>query len=130
MKKWQRWANGKGVGGKNPFNRLRSIEHLNEMGYIENYDKYSADLKSGKINRNEFFNKVNKELNSTLKSETKQREGIYRFAIDSQLQRNILREPVYFNDTRFRPFILFKRFGYRQFEYIFKNSYVKFDMYI
>ena len=126
MKKWQRWANGKGVGGKNPFNRLRSIEHLNEMGYIENYDKYSADLKSGKINRNEFFNKVNKELNSTLKSETKQREGIYRFAIDSQLQRNILREPVYFNDPRFRPFILFKRFGYRQFEYIFKNSWREF----
>ena len=126
MQKWQRWANGEGVGGKNPLNRFRSMEHLNDMGFIKNYDKYNADFKSGKITRDELFNKVNKELNSTLKSETKQQEGIYRFAIDSQLQRNILREPVYFNDPRFRPFILFKRFGYRQFEYIFKNSWREF----
>ena len=61
-------------------------------------------------------------MDRELSSETKQREAIYRFAIDSQLQRNILREPVYFNDPRFRPFILFKRFGYRQFEWIFKNT--------
>jgi len=126
MMKWQKWANGKGVGGKSINNRLRSIENLNQMGLIENYDKHSEQLKTGKITRNEFFEKVNKELNSELKSERKQREATYRFAIDSQLQRNILREPVYFNDPRFRPFILFKRFGYRQFEYILKNSWNEF----
>jgi len=48
-------------------------------------------------------------------SERGKLEGIYRFATDTQLQRNVLREPMVFNDPRFRPFVLFKRFGYRQF---------------
>jgi len=41
-------------------------------------------------------------------------KGTYAFARDSQLQRNILNEPAFFNDPRVRPFVLFKRFGYRQ----------------
>ena len=127
MQVWQKWAKGKGVGGNIDFipgisNRLRSVENLNQMGLIENYEKHKGDLTSGKITQKEFFKRVNRELDRELSSETKQREAIYRFAIDSQLQRNILREPVYFNDPRFRPFILFKRFGYRQFEWIFKNT--------
>tara|TARA_R110002012_G_scaffold45184_4_gene120289 strand:- start:558 stop:4466 length:3909 start_codon:yes stop_codon:yes gene_type:complete len=122
MNKWKRWANGEGFGGLNERNRMRSIEHLNDMGLIKNYDRHHRDMRNNKITVNEFFNRTTRELNSTLKSEQRQREGIYRFAIDSQLQRNILREPVYFNDPKFRPFILFKRFGYRQFEYIFKNT--------
>jgi hypothetical protein len=127
MRVWQKWAKGEGVGGKIDVipgisNRLRSVENLNQMGLIENYEKHKGDLTSGKITQKEFFKRVNRELDRELSSETKQREAIYRFAIDSQLQRNILREPVYFNDPRFRPFILFKRFGYRQFEWIFKNT--------
>ena len=122
MNKWKGWANGEGFGGLNERNRMRSIEHLNDMGLIKNYDRHHRDMRNNKITVNEFFNRTTRELNSTLKSEQRQREGIYRFAIDSQLQRNILREPVYFNDPKFRPFILFKRFGYRQFEYIFKNT--------
>ena len=127
MQVWRKWAKGEGVGGKIDVipgisNRLRSVENLNQMGLIENYEQYKRDLTSGKISEKEFFRRVNRDLDKELASETKQREAIYRFAIDSQLQRNILREPVYFNDPRFRPFILFKRFGYRQFEWIFKNT--------
>lgn len=41
-------------------------------------------------------------------------EKMYRFGTDSQLQRNILKDPVIMNDPRFRPMFMFKRFGYRQ----------------
>jgi hypothetical protein len=127
MQVWRKWAKGEGVGGKVDVipgisNRLRSVENLNQMGLIENYEKHKRDLTNGKITEKEFFQRVNRELDKELVSEARQREAIYRFAIDSQLQRNILREPVYFNDPRFRPFILFKRFGYRQFEWIYKNT--------
>ena len=127
MQVWRKWAKGQGAGGKVDVipgisNRLRSVENLNQMGLIENYEQHKRDLTNGKITEREFFKRVNRELDKELASEAKEREAIYRFAIDSQLQRNILREPVYFNDPRFRPFILFKRFGYRQFEWIYKNT--------
>ncbi|MAC55771.1 MAG: hypothetical protein CME31_24780, partial [Gimesia sp.] len=41
-------------------------------------------------------------------------KAMYEFARDSQLQKNILNDPMFFNDPRFRPFVLFKRFGYKQ----------------
>ena len=37
-------------------------------------------------------------------------EAMYKFARDTQLQRNILEEPLVFNDPRFRPLFLFKKF--------------------
>ena len=43
---------------------------------------------------------------------------MYEFARDSQLQKNILNDPMFFNDPRFRPFVLFKRFGYKQANWI------------
>lgn len=51
-------------------------------------------------------------------------EGMYRFATDSQLQKNVLRDPKWMNDPRYRPFGLFKRFGKRQAEMI-KDDVVK-----
>lgn len=45
-------------------------------------------------------------------------EAMFRFARDTQLQRNILQEPLVFNDPRFRPLFLFKKFGYKQFNWI------------
>jgi hypothetical protein len=45
-------------------------------------------------------------------------ETMYKFSRDSQLQRNVLNDPLFFNDPRFRPFVLFKRFGVRQFNWI------------
>lgn len=41
-------------------------------------------------------------------------EGMYRFATDAQLQRNVLNDPLMFNNPKLRPLFLFKRFGYRQ----------------
>lgn len=46
-------------------------------------------------------------------------EGMYRFTFDAQLQRNVLRDPMWMNDPRFRFLALFKRFGYRQFQYVY-----------
>lgn len=45
-------------------------------------------------------------------------EGIFRFANDSQLQRNITRDQAFLTDPRTRPFFLFKRFGLRQASYL------------
>jgi len=48
-------------------------------------------------------------------------ESMYRFSRDAQLQRNVLNDPLFFNDPRFRPFVLFKRFGYKQFNWVREN---------
>jgi len=44
--------------------------------------------------------------------------AMYEFSRDTQLQKNVLREPDFANDPKWRPFFLFKRFGYRQAEWI------------
>ena len=44
--------------------------------------------------------------------------AMYEFSRDTQLQKNVFRDPVIANDPKFRPFFLFKRFGYRQAEWI------------
>ena len=40
--------------------------------------------------------------------------GMYRFAMDSQLQKNIMKDMYVMHDPKFRWLFLFKRFGYRQ----------------
>lgn len=45
-------------------------------------------------------------------------EAMYRFSVDSQLQKNVLKDPLVFNDPKYRALFLFKRFGYRQFTYM------------
>ena len=59
-------------------------------------------------------------LPSTVKNLTQRQalESMYRFSRDAQLQRNVLNDPLMFNDPRFRPMFLFKRFGYKQFNWI------------
>ena len=44
--------------------------------------------------------------------------GMKRFARKTQLQRDYLRDPVFFNDPMLKPLLLFKRFGIRQFLYM------------
>jgi len=63
------------------------------------------------------------DINPNTKTLTERQtlESMYRFSRDSQLQRNVLNDPLFFNDPRFRPFILFKRFGYKQFNWIREN---------
>ena len=48
-------------------------------------------------------------------------EAMYKFSRDAQLQRNVLKDPVFANDPRFRPLFLFKRFGYKQFNWMREN---------
>jgi len=42
---------------------------------------------------------------------------MYKFAKDSQLQKDILKDPLMFNNPKLRPLFIFKRFGYRQAKY-------------
>ena len=47
--------------------------------------------------------------------------AMYKFSRDAQLQRNVLNDPIFANDPRYRPFFLFKRFGLKQFNWIREN---------
>jgi hypothetical protein len=51
-------------------------------------------------------------------SEQNLKQAMFRFATDTQLQKNILRDPLLANHPAWRPLYLFKRFGLRQFHYI------------
>lgn len=51
-------------------------------------------------------------------TERNRSRAIFDFATKSQLQRNVFEEPLFLNDPRVRPFVLFKRFGIRQAAYI------------
>ena len=50
-------------------------------------------------------------------SNTKIENAMYRFAKESQLQKDILKDPLAFNNPKLRPLFIFKRFGYRQAKY-------------
>jgi hypothetical protein len=50
--------------------------------------------------------------------EDKMVRAMYRFAQNSQLQKNLLNEPLIMNDPHYRVFFLFKRFGYKQMNYM------------
>jgi len=63
----------------------------------------------------EFNIDKNKDLDS---QEQKILKAMFRFATDSQLQRNFLNEPIILNNPIFRPLFLFKRFGLRQATFI------------
>ena len=47
-------------------------------------------------------------------------EAMVKFARDSQLQKNVLKDPLAFNSPIWRPFLMFKRFGLRQATYMKK----------
>ena len=94
----KRIANGEGVYGQSKTMRELAKRRLAEHG----------------LNR-----KSNLNLETTSKSTRKKlQKSMYEFARDSQLQKNILNDPMFFNDPRFRPFVLFKRFGYKQANWI------------
>jgi len=48
------------------------------------------------------------------------RESMVKFARESQLQKNVLKDPLAFNNPIMRPFLMFKRFGFRQATYMKK----------
>ena len=47
-------------------------------------------------------------------SDEKLVKKMYRFSVDTQLQKNVLKDPKIFNDPKWKPLFLFKRFGVRQ----------------
>ena len=114
---------------------FKPINRLNQMLAASTAEIYVRDLhKVAKANAP----KPNKEGNSRYNWATKNldRLGIskehydkaslsdknienamYRFAKESQLQKDIMKDPLVFNDARYRPFFIFKRFGFRQAKY-------------
>ena len=96
--KQQRIAKGEGVYGK--VGKLREIA--------------KRKLKTHGLSEKDNFNleKTSPEIQKKLS------KAMYEFARDSQLQKNVLNDPMFFNDPRFRPFVLFKRFGYKQANWI------------
>jgi hypothetical protein len=64
--------------------------------------------------------KLNIDPRQPLTEEIMQQKML-RTAIDTQLLRDILKDPVHASDPRFRAFFLFQRFGYKQFRF-FKNE--------
>lgn len=75
-----------------------------------------------RLNRRQWAIDTLKELGITdyKKAPTERQllESMYKFSRDSQLQRNVLTEPLVSLDPRWRPFFLFKKFGYKQFNWI------------
>jgi hypothetical protein len=106
---------------------FQKINDYNKL--ISAYTGYEAALKWQRIAKTS-KNKLRKDwATSNLKqmgirnvneklTQKKLAGAMYEFSRDTQLQRNVFREPAFFNDPRFQPFVLFKRFGYRQFEWL------------
>ncbi len=59
-------------------------------------------------------------------TEKMQLETMRTFAVDSQLQKNVLRDIMLLNDPNWRPLMLFKSFGLRQYQFI--KDELKFDL--
>ena len=87
-------ANGKGTGLSRLKSKSWARDNLKQLGLPENVKNLS---------------------------ERQSLEAMYRFSRDAQLQRNVLNDPMMFNDPRFRPLFLFKRFGYKQFNWVREN---------
>ena len=79
-------------------------------------------LGGARINRRQWAIKTLNELGFAdhTKTPTQRQlyEAMYKFSRDSQLQRNVLTEPLVSLDPRWRPFFLFKKFGYKQFNWM------------
>ena len=100
-------------------------EYLLKQQQIAKGGKFMGKTKVGReraraeLRRHGLTEKSNLSLeNTSSKTQKKITRAMYEFARDSQLQKNVLNDPLFFNDPRFRPFVLFKRFGYKQANWI------------
>ena len=89
VKGWQKIAKIKPKTLRQAKRRDRAIRNLREMGI--------------------------KDINAKM-TPKKMARAMHEFSRDTQLQKNVFLEPTFFNNPKFQPFILFKRFGYRQAE--------------
>ena len=109
---------------------LSGFKHINRINsLVSSYTAYEAALKlqktatSSRIKARRNWaikNLTNMGVTDIGKKITPESASrlMYEFARDTQLQKNVFREPAFANDPRFRPFFLFKRFGYRQAQWI------------
>ena len=58
-----------------------------------------------------------KHYSKTKLSERNYENAMYRFAKESQHQKDILKDPLIFNNPKYRPLFIFKRFAFRQAKY-------------
>lgn len=82
------------------------IKDLHRIYNTTKFGKRKAWAKS-------WLDKFNVDPSKKLTENIRQ-EVMYRFATDSQLQKNILNDALFFNTAYGRPLALFKRFGFRQ----------------
>lgn len=90
---------GKGIKGK-------------KLTAKENYDRARYDWASKNLTKLGIDDYGKAKLTSK-----NIQNAMFNFATESQLQRNILKDPLAFNDARLRPLFIFKRFAYRQAKY-------------
>ena len=106
-----------GFKGVNYFNNLLAAStaemFIKDLHKIANTSSIKARKNWAKTNLKRFDIDPSKTL-----SAEKLSAGMFKFARDSQLQKNILSDPIFFNEPKWRPFIIFKRFGYKQVNYI------------
>ena len=88
-KGWQKMAKIKPKTLRQARQRDRALRNLREMGIKDINIKMTPETMAGVM---------------------------HEFSRDAQLQKNVFLEPAFFNNPKFQPFILFKRFGYRQAE--------------
>jgi len=112
------------------YSGFQGINRINK--FVASYTAYEAALKWQKIAKTTNI-KARKDwaisnlramrIENVNKKITKKNmaRAMYEFSRDTQLQKNVFREPAFFNDPRFQPFVLFKRFGYRQAEWLGKE---------
>tara|TARA_R100000234_G_scaffold53895_1_gene32319 strand:+ start:5604 stop:9620 length:4017 start_codon:yes stop_codon:yes gene_type:complete len=120
---------GKFADGATRLSGFQKINQLNQLlsaaaarEWVQLLQPIAQGKGTGKLRlRREWAKKNLRDLgisNENKITERQMSESMYKFARDSQLQRNILQEPLIFNDPRFRPLFLFKKFGYKQFNWI------------
>ena len=107
----------------NSFNQLVSAatarEHIAELQLRAQGKKRGVGVDRLAIKRLKDYGITDHNIDFNSKAGDRvMRESMYKFARDAQLQRNILQEPAAFNDPRWRPFFLFKKFGYKQFNFV------------
>lgn len=114
---------------------FKGINYINQLLAASTAEVYVKDL--SKIARSKPAQRTRKYKDETLRykwatrnlsrlgikdfskklTDSNVENAMYRFAKESQLQKDILKDPLAFNNPKLRPLFIFKRFGFRQAKY-------------
>ena len=110
-------ASASGFKGVNYLNNLVAAStaeiYIKDLHKIANSSSIKSRRNWAITNLKRFDIDPNKKISSEALA-----SGMFKFARDSQLQKNILSDPIFFNNPKWRPWIIFKRFGYKQANYL------------